>query len=58
MSFAEKNLALFLLGPGNALVGESPYPNITDEHDIIIRIAYVGVCGSDVCFLFNTSIKC
>jgi D-xylulose reductase len=57
MSFAEKNLALFLLGPGNALIGESPYPAINDEHDIIIQIAYVGVCGSDVCLLFNSSIK-
>ena len=57
MSFAEKNLALFLLGPGNALIGESPYPTINDEHDIIIQIAYVGVCGSDVCLLFNSSIK-
>lgn len=26
-------------------------PQIEDPYDVIIRIAYVGVCGSDVCKL-------
>jgi D-xylulose reductase len=50
MVSVEKNPSLFLSGPGNAWVGESPYPSITEEHDVIIRIAYVGVCGSDISF--------
>ena len=24
------------------------YPTLSDQHDVILRIAYVGVCGSDV----------
>jgi D-xylulose reductase len=27
---------------------ELPMPSITDPHDVIVRIAWIGVCGSDV----------
>jgi D-xylulose reductase len=54
MATMKKNPSLFLSGPGNAWIGESPYPCITDEHDVIIQITYVGVCGSDVCLLLGT----
>ncbi|KAG9231940.1 chaperonin 10-like protein [Amylocarpus encephaloides] len=44
------NPAVYLYGPGEAKIEESPYPTITDPHEVILRIAYVGVCGSDVHF--------
>lgn len=42
------NPALYLHSPGVAKIDDSPYPSISDPHDVIIRITYVGVCGSDV----------
>ncbi|KAG4443180.1 hypothetical protein IFR05_001322 [Cadophora sp. M221] len=45
-----KNPSCFLYSPGVAKIEEAPYPTIEDQHDVIIRIAYVGVCGSDVHF--------
>lgn len=42
------NPACFLYGPGEAKFEDSPYPGIEDPHDVVIRISYVGVCGSDV----------
>ncbi|KAI5206026.1 sorbitol dehydrogenase [Aureobasidium subglaciale] len=44
------NPSLFLYGPGNAKLEDKPMPIIHDDHDVIVRIAYVGVCGSDVHF--------
>ena len=43
-----KNPAYFLHSPGIARIGDSLRPEIEDPNDVIIRIAYVGVCGSDV----------
>ena len=43
-----KNPSVFLYNPGVAKIEESPYPEIKDAHDVVLRIAYVGVCGSDV----------
>jgi D-xylulose reductase len=48
MALSTNNPACFLHGPGIAKINDSPYPIIEDSHDVIIRIAYVGVCGSDV----------
>ena len=48
MSLPIKNPAYFLHGPGIAKIDNTPYPTIEDPHDVIIRIAYLGVCGSDV----------
>ncbi|KAL2070555.1 hypothetical protein VTL71DRAFT_13581 [Oculimacula yallundae] len=45
-----KNPSCYLYGPGVAKIEEAPYPVIEDQHDIVVRIAYVGVCGSDVHF--------
>ena len=42
------NLSWFLYGPGDAKLQSLPVPEIKDPNDVIIRIAYVGVCGSDV----------
>ncbi|KAI9820744.1 MAG: hypothetical protein M1827_005114 [Pycnora praestabilis] len=46
----EKSLSCFLYGPGNAKFEERPIPKLEDPHDVLIRIAYTGVCGSDVHF--------
>lgn len=48
MTDTMKNPSCFLYGPGDARIEEAPYPTITNPHDVIIRISYVGVCGSDV----------
>ncbi|KAF7596833.1 hypothetical protein BBP40_012433 [Aspergillus hancockii] len=44
------NPSWFLYGPGNARLESLPVPQIQDPHDVLVRIAYVGVCGSDVHF--------
>ncbi|KAK2803480.1 hypothetical protein FQN50_006991 [Emmonsiellopsis sp. PD_5] len=44
------NPSWFLYGPGEAKLETLPAPEIKDAHDVIVRIAYVGVCGSDVHF--------
>ena len=43
-----QNPSVFLYGPGDARVEDHPMPVLQDEYDVIVRIAYVGVCGSDV----------
>ena len=48
MPSSQRNPSLFLYGPGVAKFENSSYPTIEDQHDVILRIAYVGVCGSDV----------
>jgi D-xylulose reductase len=53
MATGLKNPSVFLYNPGVAKIEESPYPEIKDAHDVVLRIAYVGVCGSDVCVLLN-----
>ena len=45
-----QNPACFLHGPGDARYAELPIPTLSSPHDVIIRIAFVGVCGSDVHF--------
>ncbi|KAE8154055.1 chaperonin 10-like protein [Aspergillus avenaceus] len=42
------NPSWFLYGPKEAKIQPLPVPEIQDPHDVIIQIAYVGVCGSDV----------
>lgn len=48
MSEKDENPSCFLYGPQEAKYGDRPVPEICDPHDVIIRIQYVGVCGSDV----------
>ncbi|KAH7086410.1 chaperonin 10-like protein [Paraphoma chrysanthemicola] len=45
-----QNPSIVLYGPKLAKLEDSPIPEILDPHDVIVRIAYVGVCGSDVHF--------
>jgi hypothetical protein len=48
-----QNPSVFLYGPQVAKIEDSSYPTIKDQNDVIIRIACVGVCGSDVCSPFS-----
>lgn len=43
-----KNPSVMLYGPGDARIEDRPAPTITEPTDAIIRIKFVGVCGSDV----------
>jgi len=43
-----QNPSVLLYGPHNAKIEDTPMPELVDSHDVIIRINYVGVCGSDV----------
>ncbi|KAJ5766138.1 uncharacterized protein N7511_003754 [Penicillium nucicola] len=45
-----QNPSCLLYGPGDARFEDQPMPTINDPLDVIIRIEYVGVCGSDVHF--------
>ena len=45
-----QNPSVFLYGPGHAKIQESSIPQITDPNDALLRIQYIGVCGSDVHF--------
>ncbi|KIW13909.1 chlorophyll synthesis pathway protein BchC [Exophiala spinifera] len=47
---SSRNPAVFLYGPGKARIEDTPEPRITEPTDAIVRIKYVGVCGSDVHF--------
>ncbi|KAM6508537.1 hypothetical protein FALCPG4_018377 [Fusarium falciforme] len=47
---SQTNLSCVLYGPGKARFEERPVPSLEDPNDVIIRISYVGVCGSDVHF--------
>jgi NADPH:quinone reductase-like Zn-dependent oxidoreductase len=42
------NPSVVLYGAKNAKVEDKPVPELLDPHDVLIHIAYVGVCGSDV----------
>jgi D-xylulose reductase len=54
MDSSSQNPAVYLSGPGQADIKESPYPEITDPHEVVLKIAYVGVCGSDVRILSSS----
>ncbi|EXJ83221.1 L-iditol 2-dehydrogenase [Capronia coronata CBS 617.96] len=47
---ATSNPSVCLYGPGNAKIEDRPEPEITEPTDAIVRIKFVGVCGSDVHF--------
>ncbi|KAJ3546942.1 hypothetical protein NM208_g1751 [Fusarium decemcellulare] len=44
----QTNLSCVLFGAGQVRFETRPVPDIKDPNDILIRISYVGVCGSDV----------
>jgi len=43
-----QNPSVVLYGPKNAKIEDIAVPEVVDPHDVIVRINYVGVCGSDV----------
>ncbi|KAL4981206.1 chaperonin 10-like protein [Aspergillus desertorum] len=45
-----RNPSCFLHGPGKAEIEDQPVPELTDPHEVLVRIEFVGVCGSDVHF--------
>lgn len=51
MTTQSSNLSCLLYGPHDARFENRQVPVISDPYDVIIRIAYVGVCGSDVSLL-------
>ncbi|KAI5199341.1 sorbitol dehydrogenase [Aureobasidium subglaciale] len=48
MAGPDSNLSCLLYGPHDVKFEDREVPSINDPHDVIVRIAYVGVCGSDV----------
>lgn len=57
-----QNPSCLLYGPGDARFENIALPSIEDPHDVIIRIAYVGVSEKDVCnnisiFLFPSPFR-
>ncbi|KAJ5698692.1 hypothetical protein N7462_000697 [Penicillium macrosclerotiorum] len=52
-----QNPSCLLYGPGDVRLEDRPLPAIEDPYDVIIRIAYVGVCGSDVHFWLHGGVK-
>jgi threonine dehydrogenase-like Zn-dependent dehydrogenase len=51
MTTQTSNFSCLLYGPHDARFEDRQVPVISDPYDVIIRIAYVGVCGSDVSLL-------
>ncbi|KAF2119211.1 chaperonin 10-like protein [Lophiotrema nucula] len=45
-----QNPSAVLYSPGTVKIEDRPIPTIQDPHDVLVRIAFVGVCGSDVHF--------
>ncbi|KAF7590642.1 hypothetical protein BBP40_002590 [Aspergillus hancockii] len=43
-----RNPSYFLYGPGIAKIEDQPLPTALEPNDVIVRINFVGVCGSDV----------
>ncbi|KAF2146108.1 uncharacterized protein K452DRAFT_283394, partial [Aplosporella prunicola CBS 121167] len=46
----EDNPSLALYAPGDLRLEPRPVPQPTDAHSVLVRIAYIGCCGSDVHF--------
>lgn len=49
----QDNLSCLLYGPGQAVFEHRPRPTIEGDHDVLIEVAYIGVCGSDVSTLYE-----
>lgn len=52
-----ENPSILLYGPLTFKIENKPIPIISDAHDVIVRIAYTGVCGSDVHFWLHGGIR-
>lgn len=44
-----QNPNIILYAPHTAKLEDKPIPTLSSPHDVVIRINYIGVCGSDVC---------
>lgn len=44
----EGNLSCTLSAAGKVDFVDRPFPQIEDPHDVLVQIAYTGICGSDV----------
>jgi D-xylulose reductase len=53
MTQAMQNPSIILYGARNAKLQDTNIPELTEAHDVLVRIAFVGVCGSDVCKCTN-----
>jgi D-xylulose reductase len=42
------NPSIVLSGPGQARLDNRPIPQLRTATDVIVRVGFVGVCGSDV----------
>jgi D-xylulose reductase len=49
MTEVMQNPSIILYGARNAKLQDINVPELVDAHDVLVRIAFVGVCGSDVC---------
>lgn len=45
-----ENPSWYLYGPGSAKIQDRPIPTLENDLDVVVRIKYIGVCGSDVHF--------
>lgn len=36
---------------------DRPIPQLQDEHDVIVRVKFTGICGSDVCCLSSCALE-
>ncbi|KAK9459718.1 chaperonin 10-like protein [Lipomyces oligophaga] len=52
-----ENPSVLLYGPLKAKIEDRPVPEIRDPYDVVVRVAYTGVCGSDVHFWLNGGIR-
>jgi threonine dehydrogenase-like Zn-dependent dehydrogenase len=52
-----QNPSCLLYGAGDVRFEDQPLPTIEDPHDVIVRIAYIGACSSDVRSMHNTAPK-
>ncbi|KAL3470012.1 chaperonin 10-like protein [Aspergillus californicus] len=52
-----ENPSCLLYGPLDARFENRPVPSLQDPHDVIVQIAYTGVCGSDVHFWLDGGIR-
>ena len=43
-----KNLSFVLDSPLKVKYEDRPVPELKDPHDVIVQVAWTGICGSDV----------
>ena len=48
MTSTMQNPSIVLYGAGKAKMEDKPIPAVLEGHDVLVKIEFVGVCGSDV----------